>query len=93
MDDIHNLELNTRTITKGVVSLVVSACAASVVKQVIKHNIDTPPTRRGALVLWVGSGGIAGVASYYVGRNVERQIDEVYEAIDRGIAKADDPTN
>lgn len=90
MED-NEINLDARTITKGVISFAASYCASNVVKQVIKNNVEVPETRRAAVILWVGTGVISGVASYYVARNVERQFDEVLAAVDKATAKVNDP--
>lgn len=84
------MELNTRNITKGVISLISGACTSYVVKAVVKNNIEVT-NRKQAIAVWVGTSAIAGTVAYATSRNVERQIDDVFEALDK-ISASIDPT-
>lgn len=90
MIDNDPMELNTRNVTKGVISLIGGACTSYVVKAVIKNNVEVT-NRKQAIAVWVGTSAIAGTVAYAASRNIERQIDDVFEVIDK-VSATIDPT-
>lgn len=75
--------MNARKIVKFAANLTVGLGAYGITRQVIENNTPEPETRSQAVLQYAGSAGIAGLVTDAASDHVDKQVDELFDIIDK----------